>query len=226
MSAEPVVERVGEVTVLRMRAGENRFNPDTLGAIEAALDELEGSEQPGALVITGEGKFFSNGLDLEWMGAAAPGGAEDVLRRVHALFARLLVFPTATVAAVNGHAFAAGAMLALACDARVMREDRGYFCLPEADIGLPFTPGMTALLKARLSAASAHEAMLTARRYSAQEALAAGIMDAAVPSEQVLEVAVERAAALMGKPRATVAAIKRGLYGEAVATLEAPVSLS
>jgi enoyl-CoA hydratase/carnithine racemase len=226
MSAETVVERVGEVTVLRMLAGENRFNPDTLGAIEAALDELERSEQPGALVITGEGKFFSNGLDLEWMGAAPPGGAEDVLRRVHALFARLLVFPTATVAAINGHAFAAGAMLALACDARVMREDRGYFCLPEADIGLPFTPGMTALLKARLSAASAHEAMLTARRYAAAEALAAGIVEAAVPSEQVLEAAVARAAALVGKPRATVVAIKRGLYGEVVATLEAPVSIS
>jgi enoyl-CoA hydratase/carnithine racemase len=225
MSAPARVEHAGAVTVLRMDAGENRFNPETLGAIESALEELERSEEPGALVITGEGKFFSNGLDLEWMGAAPPGGAEDVLRRVHALFARLLVFPTGTVAAVNGHAFAAGAMLALACDARVMREDRGYFCLPEADIGLPFTPGMTALLKARLSAASAHEAMLTARRYGAQEALAAGIVDAVVPAVQVLEAAVERAAALVGKPGATAVAIKRGLYGEAVAALEAPVSL-
>jgi enoyl-CoA hydratase/carnithine racemase len=225
MSDSACVERVGAVTVLRMVAGENRFNPETLGAIETALGELERSEEPGALVMTGEGKFFSNGLDLEWMGTAPPGGAEDVLRRVHALFARLLVFPTATVAAINGHAFAAGAMLALACDARVMREDRGYFCLPEADIGLPFTPGMSALLKARLSAASAHEAMLTARRYGAQDALAAAIVDAAVPAEQVLEVAVARAAALVGKPRATIAAIKRGLYGEAVAALETPVSL-
>jgi enoyl-CoA hydratase/carnithine racemase len=226
MSAPIRVEHAGAVTVLRMDAGENRFNPDTLGAIEAVLDELERSEEPAALVITGEGKFFSNGLDLEWMGSAPPGGAEDVLRRVHVLFARLLVFPTAVVAAINGHAFAAGAMLALACDARVMREDRGYFCLPEADIGLPFTPGMTALLQARLPAASAHEAMLTARRYGAQDALAAGIVDAAEPAEQVLEAAVERAAALVGKPRATVAAIKRGLYGGAVAILEAPVSLA
>ncbi len=225
MSDSACVERVGAVTVVRMVAGENRFNPEMLGAVESALVALERSEEPGALVMTGEGKFFSNGLDLEWMGTAPPGGAEDVLRRVHALFARLLVFPTATVAAINGHAFAAGAMLALACDARVMREDRGYFCLPEADIGLPFTPGMSALLKARLSAASAHEAMLTARRYGAQDALAAAIVDAAVPAEQVLEVAVARAAALVGKPRATIAAIKRGLYGEAVAALETPVSL-
>ncbi|HTA32823.1 MAG TPA: enoyl-CoA hydratase/isomerase family protein [Solirubrobacteraceae bacterium] len=109
---------------------------------------------------------FSNGLDLDWMGAAPPGGAAEVLHGLHALLARLLVFPTATVAAINGHAFAAGAMLALACDARVMREDRGYFCVPEVDLGLPFTPGMTALLKARLSPVTAHEAMVTGRRYA------------------------------------------------------------
>jgi enoyl-CoA hydratase/carnithine racemase len=225
-TTEPArVETAGEVTILRLTAGENRFNPASLDAIEAALGELEASDGPGALVLTGEGKFFSNGLDLEWMGAAPPGGAEDVLRRVHALFARVLAFPTVTVAAINGHAFAAGAMLALACDARVMREDRGYFCLPEVDIGIPFTPGMTALMRARLSPASAHEAMLSGRRYGAADALAAGIVDAVAPAERVLEDAVQRAAALAAKPRATVAAIKRGLYADALAALEAPVAL-
>jgi enoyl-CoA hydratase/carnithine racemase len=225
MSACTRVQHAGEVTVLHLTAGENRFNPTMLDAIAKALDELEGSEPPGALVITGEGKFFSNGLDLDWMGSAPPAGAEDVLRRVHALLARLLVFPTTTVAAINGHAFAAGAMLALACDARVMRADRGYLCLPEVDIGLPFTPGMTALLKARLTAATAHDAMLTAHRYNAEQALDAGIIDAAVPDEQVLDASIERAGALAGKHRATVAAIKHGLYGNAVAALEAPATL-
>jgi Delta3-Delta2-enoyl-CoA isomerase len=225
VSAVTSVEQAGEVTVLRLSAGENRFNPVSLGAIATALDELEGREGPGALVITGEGKFFSNGLDLDWMGSAPAGGAEEVLHDVHALLARLLVFPTATVAALNGHAFAAGAMLALACDMRVMREDRGYICLPEVDIGLPFTPGMTALLKARLAPVVAHEAMLTARRYRAPEAFAAGIVEAAVPEEQVLDTAVARVTALAGKPRATVAAIKRGLYADAVAALQAPTPL-
>ena len=225
MSTAAGIEHVGEVSILRLSAAEGRFNPTTLGAIEVALDALEGSDPPGALVITGEGKIFSNGLDLEWMGAAPPGGAAAVLNGTHALLARLLVFPTATVAAINGHAFAAGAMLALACDARVMREDRGYFCLPEVDLGLPFTAGMTALLKARLSPASAHEAMLSGRRYGAPEALAAGIIEAAAPSEQVLESAVARAAALADKPRATVAAIKRGVYADAVAALQEPAVL-
>jgi enoyl-CoA hydratase/carnithine racemase len=173
----------------------------------------------GALVLTGEGKYFSNGLDLAWMGSAPPGGVEDVLARTQALFARVLAFPTATVAAINGHAFAAGAMLALACDERVMRADRGYFCLPEVDLGLAFTPGMTALLKARLPTLTAHEAMTAGRRYGGQDALAAGIVRCAVASEQVLDLARERAAALAGKPRATLTAIKRALYDEALAAL-------
>jgi enoyl-CoA hydratase/carnithine racemase len=221
VGAPVATERRGGVTVLRMVAGENRFNPAMLDAIEAVLAELEGGEAPGALVITGDGKFFSNGLDLDWMGSAPPGGPEELVRRVHALLGRLLVFPTATVAAINGHCFAAGAMMAAACDARVMRADRGFWCLPEVDIGLPFTPGMTALLKARLPGATAHEAMTTGRRYGGEDALAAGLVDEAVGEQLVLDAAVERAAALAGKQRATLGAIKRNLYADALATLEA-----
>jgi Delta3-Delta2-enoyl-CoA isomerase len=220
VDAPVVTERQGDVTVVRMVAGENRFNPAMLDALGAALDEVESAEGAGAVVITGEGKFFSNGLDLDWMASAPPGGAEELLRRVHALLARLLVFPTATVAAVNGHSFAAGAMMAAACDARVMRADRGFVCLPEVDIGLPFTPGMTALLKTRLPVATAHEAMTTGRRYGGEEALAASLVDEAVPEDRVLAAAVERAAALASKPRATMGAIKRNLYADALTALE------
>jgi len=219
-------ERRGDVTVVRLAAGENRFNPETLDAVEAALAEVESAEGPGALVITGEGKFFSNGLDLDWLGSAPEGGAEALLVRVHALLGRLLAFPTATVAAINGHVFAAGAMMATACDIRVMRADRGYWCLPEVDIGLPFTPGMTALLKARLPGAAAHEAMTTGRRYGGEEALAAGLVDETASEERVLDAAVERAAALAAKPRATVAAIKHNMYGDALAALAGSSGLS
>jgi enoyl-CoA hydratase/carnithine racemase len=226
MSAPVSLEPLGAVAVLRMQVGENQFNPSTLDAIGSALEEVERDEAIGALVLTGAERFFSNGLDLAWMGAAPPGGAEEVLGRTHALFARLLAFPTATVAAVNGHAFAAGAMLALACDARVMRADRGYFCLPEVDLGLVFTPGMTALIRARLPAPTAHEAMLAGRRYGGEDALAAGIVHEAVPAERVLEAAVERAAALGGKQRGAVAGIKRSLYGEVLDALALPPVLA
>jgi enoyl-CoA hydratase/carnithine racemase len=219
VAAAVAVERAGDVFVVRMQAEENRFNPTVLDGLEAALSEVETSEGPAALVLTGEGKFFSNGLDLEWMGGAPEGGAEASLRRVHALFARVLAFPTYTVAALNGHAFAAGAMLALACDDRVMRSDRGYFCLPEADIGLPFTGGMNAVITARLDHVAAREAMLTARRYNAEEALERKIVDAVASEEQVVPDAIERAAPHVNKARPVLAAIKQRLYADALATL-------
>ena len=170
-----VVERSGAVTIVRMDRGENRFHPELLGALESVLDAIEGDDQPRALVVTGTGKFFSNGLDLDHMGAN-PAQAEATLARVHALLGRALGLEVPTVAAINGHAFAAGAMLALAFDVAVMREDRGYFCLPEADLGLPFTPGMNALITARLSPPVAHRAMVTAHRFTGPDALAAGIV--------------------------------------------------
>lgn len=209
------VEQHESVTLARMDAGENRFHPAMLDALEALLDDLERSDEPRALVVAGTGKFFSNGLDLEYM-SSNPDDAEATLARVHALFGRVLGLELPTVAAVNGHAFAAGAMLALCFDQAVMREDRGYFCLPEADLGLPFTPGMNALLKARLSPATAHEAMVTARRFNAREAQAAGIVSEVASEGEVVERAVIRAQALAGKPRHAIAAIKRGLYESAL----------
>jgi enoyl-CoA hydratase/carnithine racemase len=210
------VEREGAVTIVRMHhAEENRFHPRLLDALHGVLDELESGDEPAALVLTGTGKFFSNGLDLEYMGAN-PDEAEAVLGRVHSLFGRVLGLGVPTVAAINGHVFAAGAMLALAFDHAVMREDRGYFCLPEADLGLVFTPGMNALITARLSPPVAHEAMVTGRRYGGGDALAAGIVSEVAPEEEVLARAVSRAAELAGKPRHGLVGIKRGLYGSAL----------
>lgn len=217
--------RTGDVFVLRMTAGENRFNPTMLDAFDHALGEVEASEGPAAVVLTGEDKFFSNGLDLDWMMAhAEEGGPALVANGLQALYRRLLLFPTATVAAVNGHAFAGGGMLALTCDQRVMRSDRGYFCLPEVDINIPFTEGMAALVQARLTPSAAYEAMLTGRRFSAEEAVAAGFADEARPEAEVLPAAIERAQALAGKSRDTVRTIKERMYGDVAEKLARTVA--
>jgi enoyl-CoA hydratase/carnithine racemase len=212
-------ERRGDITILRMDDGENRFNPDNLDSLEAAFDEIDASEGPAAIVLTGTDKFFSNGLDLEWMGAAPEGEPQRVVVRTQALLARMLVSPVAIVGAINGHAFAAGAMLALACDQLVMREDRGFFCLPEVDINIPFTPGMAALIRARLSTRTAREAMLTGRRYGGHEALEAGIVDDIAAEVDVMARAVLRAGELAGKDRGVVSAIKSEMYGPVVEKL-------
>jgi enoyl-CoA hydratase/carnithine racemase len=210
----------GEVAVLRMRAGENRFAPPFVRALNEALDELEAGEGPLALVTIGDGRFYSNGLDLAWMGGEDGERAQALLEEVLRLFARILAFPAYSVAAINGHAFAAGLMLALAHDARVMRADRGFACLPEVDLGLPLHPGMTALVRARLPIATAHEAIVTGRRYGGGEAAAAALVDEAVPEDALLERAVARAAAFAGKGRGAMPALKRGLYAEVLHALE------
>lgn len=211
--------RTDDVFVLRMVAGENRFNPTMLDAFRTALNEVEAADGTAA-VLTGDGKFFSNGLDLEWMMAhVEEGGPTLVVNGLQQLYLRLLTFPTAIVAAVNGHAFAGGGMLALACDQRVMREDRGFFCLPEVDINIPFSSGMAKLVQSKLVPQVAHEAMLTGRRYGGPEALAAGIVDATAPEGDVLDAAISRAAALAGKSRDTVSKIKQTMYAPAAEAL-------
>ena len=218
----PKLQRDGEVFVLDLDPDdENRFHPDWLSAVEEAFDEVEGLAGPRALVTAGSGKFWSNGLDLEWLMA---NGDEAVayLDRVHALLARTLASPVVTVAALNGHTFAAGAMWSLAHDVRVMRADRGYFCLPEVDIDLPFAPGMSALIRSRLTPSVAHAAMTTGRRYGGEQALAAGIVDAVAGPDEVLAAAVEIARPLAGKSKPVRAQIKETLYAEALAALRAP----
>lgn len=213
------LDRNGAVYVLTLGDDENRFHPDRLTAINAALDEVESADGPRAVVTTGAGKFYSNGLDLDFM-AAHPDAAEANLADVHALFARVLAFPAPIVAAVQGHAFAAGAMLALAHDQIVMRADRGFFCLPEVDLGIPFTSGMNALIRARLPVGTAHEAMTTARRYGGEDARAAGIAAATAGEGEVVDAAVARAEALAAKAGPVFGTIKARLYAEVIAELK------
>ena len=217
----PSLDRDGEVFLLDLGDDENRFNPDWVRAVTALLDEVVAADGPRALVTRATGKFWSNGLDLAWMGEH-PAEAGPFVDEVHALLARVLSLPVPAVAACQGHVFAAGAMLALAHDARVMRADRGFFCLPEVDIHIPFTPGMGALIQARLTPQTAHEAMTTGRRYGGVDAAAAGIVEAAVSEEQVLAVAVERARPLAGKAGPTLGAIKEQMYAAALGLLRTP----
>ena len=216
----PAMERHDDVFVLDLGDTENRFHPDWLAAVSARLDEVDKAADPRALVVAATGKFFSNGLDLEWL-AAHPDRERDYIASVQRLFARVLTLPLVTVAAIQGHAFAAGAMLTLACDFRVMRADRGFWCLPEADIGLPFTPGMSGLIQARLTPRAAHEAMITARRYGGLDAAAAGIVDQAVDEAVVRSAAIETAAAQAAKAGPALGTIKARMYAAVIATLHA-----
>jgi enoyl-CoA hydratase/carnithine racemase len=207
----PSLDRDGEVFVLNLGDGENRFNADSVAALGALLDEVEKAAGPKALVTCATGKTWSLGLDLDWIRDNA-AGVVPFIGSVQALLARVLVMPVPTVAALQGHTFAAGAMLALAHDFRVMRSDRGFFCLPEVDINIPFSAGMSALIQAKLTHRAAHESMATGRRYGGTDALSEGIVHEVVSEDKVLEAAVARARGLASKDGATLGTIKRTMY--------------
>jgi len=194
-----------------MNDGENRLNQRFIDAFSAALDAVEAVEGPCALVTTGGGKFYSNGLDLDWL---ASGDADpDFIEKVHGLLHRLLTFDRYTVAAVNGHAFAAGAMLATAHDCVLIRHGRGYWCLPEVDLGLPLSPEMFGVLAAHLPRPTLADAALTGRRYTAEDAVAAGIAREVLDEDALLNRAIEIAADAAGKSREVIRVHKALLAG-------------
>ncbi len=214
------LRRDGDVFVLTMQSGENRFNRPFLDALNGALETIESTSGPAALVTTGgDPKFYSNGLDLAWLGGDGQAEAGSFIGDLLRFFGRLVGLPVPTVAAINGHAFAAGGMMALAHDFRVMRADRGFFCLPEVDIRLPLAAGMTALIKERLAPAVFRDAILTGARIGGADACARGIVEDAVAAEEVLPTAIARAAALAGKDRQIYGTLKRGMYAELLAVL-------
>ncbi len=218
------LKKEGDVFILTMQSGENRFNRTFVEGMNEALDAVEKSSSPTALVtVGGEDKFYSNGLDLAWLSGDGLAEAPEFIKAVLKLLGRVMAFPIPTAAAINGHAFAAGAMLALAHDFRVMRADRGFFCLPEVDINIPFAPGMTALIKSRLTPSVFRYSMLTGGRLGGIEAQEMGIVDEAVPADQVLPRAMALVAPLAAKNRHTFGTIKRGMYPEALALLEGAV---
>ncbi|WP_107654331.1 enoyl-CoA hydratase-related protein [Nocardia suismassiliense] len=224
----PYLEREGEVFVLYLgnegqTDSENRFHPDWIDEFHAVLDKVESSEGPAALVTVATGKFYTNGLDTDWLFANLQD-SHGYLDRVHSLYTRLLTFPMPTVAAINGHAFGAGAMLATSHDFRVMRADRGFYCLPEVHLGMPFTVGMNALLTQRLSNQVCVQAMTTGYRYPADEAIAAGIVDGKADAESLLATAVAKAAALASNRKPNLPVIKRALHAEALAGLSVPTT--
>ncbi|OBH13841.1 enoyl-CoA hydratase-related protein [Mycobacterium sp. E1747] len=213
----PTLRWDDKIAILGLGEDENRFSPEFLDAINEQLDEIQQTGAQG-LVTTAAGKFYTNGLDLDWLGAHADQ-TQSYVARVQALLARVLTFPMPTAAAVTGHAFGAGAMLAMAHDVRVMRADRGFFCFPEVDIRIPFTDGMAALIQAKLTPRAAVASMTTGRRFGGAEAAEFGIVDATAPEAEVTAAATDLLRPLGGKDPGTLGAIKQTMFREAARAL-------
>ena len=210
----------GTVVVLTMTAGENRWNTTFTRAFGAALDEVEATEGPATLVTASANeKFFSNGLDLEWITSKGehPGGPRaEFTPEVMALFARLITFPMPTVCAINGHGFGAGLMIALCHDIRVMREDRGFVCANELELGFAIPAPELALFRHKMSRDAFHQTVVLAKRWNGPDAHRVGIVQELAPLDEVRPRAIATADDLLrvAGSREITGWTKEQLYGE------------
>ena len=220
------LERDGDVFVLTMNDGENRWNTTFVRALAKALDEVEASSGPAAMVTRSHSeKFFSNGLDLEWVSTSGEhrGGDRAVFgAEFMALMGRIITLPIPTVAAIGGHAFGAGFMTVLCHDVRIMRTDRGFLCANEMQLGMVIPRPELALFRHKLPAHVFFETVQLARRWSGSDALAAGIVTQTTTADDLLQAALKRASELapLGANRHAYAAQKESIFGERAALNE------
>jgi Delta3-Delta2-enoyl-CoA isomerase len=208
---------VDGISVVTLRAGENRFN---LPFVSALIDTIgEAAERAKPLVLTGEGKFFSNGLDLDWLRDEGQAQAGELFPALYRLLADVLTFPGVTVAAINGHAFGGGLILSLAADYRVMRSDRGYFCFPEVDLGMSMSDEFDAIIKAKLPADALLHALITGQRFGGDDAKAAGLVHESTTEDALLDTALGIVRPLADKNGETIGRIKAKHFQSVVATL-------
>ena len=204
----------GDLHLVTMNDGPNTICPDWQQRMLEILDTVEADcGQGAALVLSGVDKFFCNGLNLEKLMTLATDEMELFGKQMAEIHKRFLVLPCPTVAAMNGHAFAGGAFMALSCDYRIMREDRGWFSVSEVDIGVPIPPAMMGILRGKLPANTARDALLTGKRYTADEAIAAGIADGKAPMDELLEQAKALASQLGTKEPGIFKTLKQTWFG-------------
>lgn len=198
--------------VVAMRHGPaNALDPALVAKLGASLDEAEQSGRP--LVLTGDDRFFSAGLDLSGL----PSDRQEMSRFVDAfdeLVQRLFLLPCPTVAAVNGHAVAGGAILAAACDVRLGATGRYRIGVSEVQLGVIFPAFALEVLRAAIPPARTAEVLLQGRLTGPEDAVENGFLHELAPPEELVDRAVERAEGLAALPRGAYIHTKRELREE------------
>ena len=212
------------VAIVTLDEGENRLNLDFLTKFMDALDRVEKNTDATALVVRGaHEKIFSNGIDLEWLVPILQKNdqatAKKFIETMMALFRKIALYPMITIAAITGHAFAGGAIMCCYFDFRFMRQDRGFLCFPEVDLGIPFLPGMMAAMKKAIPRYKLDEMVLTGKRLTAQECLEHHIITGASHIDRLMNDVMEFAR-LQNKRRPVVELIKAEMNKEIIRAID------
>lgn len=217
------VERDAEgVALLRLaRPPVNALDLELVRQIEGAVSAAVGSGAR-AVVLSGTGRCFSAGIDTKVTPTYDARRRAESIEAINAMVATICSAPLPVVAAVNGHAFGGGLVIALACDLRLAARGEHKLALNEVAAGVPFPAGPLAVVRAELEPAVLRELCLTGRSVGPQEALALRLVDDLLEPQELLARALERALELAAMP--AYAIVKAQVRGPLIAELERIVS--
>ena len=194
---------------------DNTFTTEVMNEYIAAFDSVESYKGNSALIITCEDeKTFSTGINLAWLGQQSAQGQAEFMQAFHIMLCRFALISIPTIVAINGNAYAGGAILAAGADFRLMREDRGRFCFPEVNIPLPFTPVTRSLVSLLPNKQSLKNMLLTGIAYTGLEAKALDIVDSIHPADKLQISALKLAGVLATKDRTIYASIRNDMRPE------------
>jgi len=218
-------KKVETVGVITMNNGENRHNPEFIRAILTSFDEIEGDPKISSVIIaSSDPKNWSQGIDLQWMTDAMAKndlqGIRDFMYGLNRIFNRILLYPMPVIAAINGHAFGDGTIMACACDFRFMKADRGFFCFPEIDINIPFLPGMQAIIRKAIPYYKLEELVFSGKRTGAAELEAHHVIMKACENEEALMREALAFAKSFNKKRPIFGEIKKRFHRTIIETME------
>ena len=216
----PITEDAG-VAVLSLELGRgNAIDHPFIEEMHRALDAVEKSDARAA-VITGKGRVFCGGLDLLTIHAFDRPALERFVDAFEGMFRRVFAFDRPLVAAVNGHALAGGAILAMACDLRVMADGPFQIGVNEVRLGIPFPAAAFEIVRQATPGPARRAVMLQGKRLSPTEAKAAGIVQRIAGAQGVVADAVEEARAFASGGAEAVRAVKADLTAPVLAKIDA-----
>lgn len=191
----------------------NSITEQRMADLEAAVAAVRADESLRALVLSGSGRAFCVGLDLDLLREAFQDISvfERQVRRLNAILLDLEALPVATIAAVNGIARAGGFEMALACDLLIIA-DEAKIGDNHTHVGVMPGGGSTQRLPRRIGEQRAKELIWSARWLSGQEAAAIGLAFRSVPLSQLGEAIETVLVELRRRPRATIAVVKRAIH--------------
>jgi enoyl-CoA hydratase/carnithine racemase len=218
-------DRGDGVRLLTMdRPPANAITVGLLADLSDALDAARDDPAVRAVVLTGEGRFFSAGLDLrggiDFQAATSSGSAVDPFGALRTCLLNFLRFPKPTAAMLRGHAIAGGLILVLACDYRLGVDGEYRIGLNEVEIGASFPRAAFEIVRLRLTHQQASELLLGAVIYPAGQAARLGVVDELVATDQFEATVFRRAARLGAFPSDAYAHTKAALVAEAIVRIE------